>query len=88
MTRCKFRCLEITTRFVAADADGVVTTQPTVRLVPVMTRPTGAFEVPPENRRFWDATPSGEITLIISNPDAAATFEVGRDYYVDFIPAG
>ena len=38
-----------------------------------------------ENTRFWDYSPSGEIRL---NPDAWEQFEVGKEYYVDSIPAG
>ena len=40
-----------------------------------------------ENKAFWDATPSGSITLWINNPAGFATFEVGKEYYVDFTPA-
>lgn len=40
-----------------------------------------------ENRRFWNATPSGKITMYITNPDAVVHFEVGKVYYVDFTPA-
>lgn len=37
-----------------------------------------------ENKTFWDATPSGELTMIINNPRAAEFFEIGQEYYVDF----
>ena len=40
-----------------------------------------------ENKAFWDASPSGSITLWINNPAGFATFEVGKEYYVDFTPA-
>jgi len=33
---------------------------------------------------FWEATPSGELTMTITAPDAADFFEAGRDYYLDF----
>jgi hypothetical protein len=42
----------------------------------------------PENVRFTNATPWGEIKLGIDNPAALDQFEVGRQYYVDFTPAG
>ena len=29
----------------------------------------------PENKAFWDATPSGRVTLWISNPAGKAVFE-------------
>jgi hypothetical protein len=42
-----------------------------------------------ENARFTKATPSwGEIRLGIDNPAALEQFEAGKEYYVDFTPAG
>ena len=40
-----------------------------------------------ENAKFWNATPSGEISLTTTNEAAAKQFEKGREYYVDFTPA-
>lgn len=41
-----------------------------------------------ENKAFWAATPSGQLVLgIKSTMPAAQSFEVGRDYYLDFTPA-
>jgi hypothetical protein len=42
-----------------------------------------------ENKAFWDATPQGEISLGISNPQAYAEFEsrIGKEFYIDFTPA-
>lgn len=37
-----------------------------------------------ENHVFGKHTPQGDIKLFITNPIAAARFEVGREYYVDF----
>jgi hypothetical protein len=37
-----------------------------------------------ENRKFWDASPSGEIKLGTVNPAAWQAFELGGDYYVTF----
>lgn len=37
-----------------------------------------------ENKSFWKYTPSGEIQMTISNPNALAQFVVGQEYYVDF----
>lgn len=42
----------------------------------------------PENKSFWKATPSGEIKLYVVNEAAAVQFEPGKEYYVDFTPAG
>jgi hypothetical protein len=41
----------------------------------------------PENRTWSKYTPSGEIRLFITNPEAIAAFEPGKSYYVDFSPA-
>ena len=40
-----------------------------------------------ENGRFYKYTPSGEIKLSVLNPDAAAAFEIGEEYYVEFTRA-
>lgn len=40
-----------------------------------------------ENNRFFNATPSGSIQLGVINAEAAAQFEQGKEYYVDFTPA-
>lgn len=41
----------------------------------------------PENVRFTEATPWGNIRLGINNKAALDQFKVGDDYYVDFTPA-
>lgn len=40
-----------------------------------------------ENEAFYAATPGGSISLGIVNEAAAAKFEVGKEYYVDFTAA-
>lgn len=40
-----------------------------------------------DSKEFWEASPSGEIKLGTINPEAAAAFEIGKAYYVDFTPA-
>jgi hypothetical protein len=40
-----------------------------------------------ENKHYFKWTPNGKITLGILNPDAAAIFEPGKEYYVDFTAA-
>lgn len=40
-----------------------------------------------ENKKFFQYTPSGAITIGTVNPEAAAGFELGAEYYVDFTPA-
>ena len=39
-----------------------------------------------ENKKFWDATPTGKIEMHIKG-EAAQSFVVGQEYYVDFSPA-
>lgn len=41
----------------------------------------------PENKAFFNATPNGQVRLGVVNSQAAEQFEVGKDYYVDFMPA-
>lgn len=40
-----------------------------------------------ENEKFFAATPGGQIQLFTTNPDAAAQFVQGKEYFVDFTPA-
>ena len=40
-----------------------------------------------ENKAFYEATPCGSIELGTINEAAAAAFELGAEYYVDFTPA-
>lgn len=37
-----------------------------------------------ENKKFFQATPYGELHMGILNPDALSLFEVGKEYYIDF----
>lgn len=40
-----------------------------------------------ENKKFWEATPSGNLDMFISNPEAQDLFEAGKLYYLDFTVA-
>jgi hypothetical protein len=40
-----------------------------------------------ENKAFFKATPSAEMSLATVNEEAAAQFTVGGEFYVDFTPA-
>lgn len=40
-----------------------------------------------ENNQFSEATPSGNLTMQISNPSAKGFFIEGKDYYLDFTQA-
>jgi len=78
VVRAKFRCMSITSHH-QGDTE--------VRLLPVYNKPGGGYEVPPENKEFWEATPAGEIVMTIRNEAAAKHFEPGQAYYIDFTPA-
>ncbi|PVE25420.1 hypothetical protein DC522_05865 [Microvirga sp. KLBC 81] len=39
------------------------------------------------NKEWSKWTPSGSITMLITNPSAIEAFELGKEYYVDFTPA-
>lgn len=41
-----------------------------------------------ENKAWAKFTPSGKVEMRIDNPPALAVFEVGKDYFIDFTPAG
>lgn len=60
----------------------------TVPMVTVHANPVYGNQDPNhENTKFWQASPSGSLMLGTINPEAAAQFELGREYYVDFTPA-
>ena len=41
-----------------------------------------------ENKSFSEATPSGQLELIITNPGVIGTILPGRSYYIDITAAG
>ncbi len=40
-----------------------------------------------EDNQFSNATPSGQIEMMVTNPDALDFIQPGKKYYVDFSPA-
>ena len=40
-----------------------------------------------EDQDFNDATPSGELSMMITNTEAHKFFKLHNDYYLDFTPA-
>lgn len=40
-----------------------------------------------EDRRFYDATPSGHCEMLVNNPAVIEEFKIGQDYYLDFSPS-
>jgi len=56
----------------------------------IVLRPVSAADAKAEaseNKKFWEATPSGEIKLGTVNLEAAKHFELGAEYYIDFTKA-
>ena len=76
-TRCKFSCQRVAHIIHGGKIAGVE-----VLLYPVYSSDPNS-----ENKQFWDATPSGEMRLHITKPEAANWFESGKEYYVDIAPA-
>lgn len=100
--RAKFRLNSYTTEMYntyphkvdVTDAKGTVvaTRADTSRLVPVEKRtlnftPVYSDDPDSENRKFWDATPSGSLQLGVVNQDAWGLFDLGKSYYLDFTEA-
>jgi antitoxin component YwqK of YwqJK toxin-antitoxin module len=40
------------------------------------------------NKEWSQWTPNGQCMLTISNPEAKGKFEQGKEYFLDFTPAG
>jgi hypothetical protein len=40
----------------------------------------------PEDQRFMEATPNGELKFYVSNPAVIGGFQIGKNYYVDLTP--
>lgn len=40
-----------------------------------------------ENKKFWDATPSGTVDMCINVEDTREFFQLGKEYYIDFTEA-
>lgn len=51
-----------------------------IKLAPVYQGPLGENE---ENRRFTQATPSGEFWMTVDNPNIDGFFKPGDEYYLD-----
>lgn len=76
MVRAKFTCTKIESNGATNPSDKGAT----IILYPVV---GGSAE----NESFYRWTPGGSISLSTVNESAAAQFEEGKAYYVDFTPA-
>jgi hypothetical protein len=77
MVRAKFYVSTLTKQKMYNGQDGIGVV---VKLNPVI---SGSDE----NKDFYKLSPSGSIELGTVNESAAAQFEIGKEYYVDFTPA-
>jgi hypothetical protein len=73
--RCKFEVQSITNQGEYTHAV----------MVPVMCDKTGEYNVPEENKRFWEATPCGMLELSVTN-ESFADVKEGDVFYLDLIP--
>ncbi|MCK4265975.1 MAG: hypothetical protein KAX31_01765 [Thermoplasmata archaeon] len=82
MIRLKVRLDEQTNRIGMRKVEGkyVECLKVSVVLVPVS-------DDSPENKKFWDATPSGKIEFTYCNAEAIEELTLGKEYYVDFTEA-
>lgn len=42
----------------------------------------------PEDKKFVEATPTGSMEMLITNPKALEIFQVNQYFYLDFTPVG
>ncbi len=40
----------------------------------------------PEDKRFYDATPNGEMKVDVNNPIAIESLQLGQYFYLDLLP--
>jgi len=73
MVRAKFKVVSIT------EHDGNSAAR-TIKLEPRYD------ETIPEDRRFAQATPTGEMSIYVNNPAAVEYLTLGRLFYLDFTP--
>lgn len=87
--RAKFKCNSITitegSREVKNERGERTGWEPTemktITLIPVYSQDPNS-----ENRKFWEASPSGELRLGTINQAASDQFKIGKEYYLDITP--
>ena len=84
--RCKFKCNSVTKTLSSRgkQVEGKWVTE-NIFLYTATLTPVYSDDPESENRKFWDATPSGkfEVGTIKEMP-----WNVGEDYFIDITPAG
>jgi len=79
--RAKFRVNSYETCLQNAGRDSAAVECRTVKL-------SAVYDGSEENKRFFQYTPNGQITIGLLTPDAWKQFDLGKEYYVDFTAAG
>ena len=59
----------------------------TVEMKTLKLSPVYSSDENSENKKFWDASPGGNLSLNCINPEASGYFELGEEYYLDFTKA-
>lgn len=80
-TRCKFVCSELkqSHQIRSKQVEGRWENEPYILYSVVMT-PVYSDKPESENKRFWDATPSGRLEFGMIKE---GSFQVGKEYYLD-----
>lgn len=65
--------------------DGSYKTEPGTMTTLKMS-PTFSNDPNSENKKFWDASPGGQLTLNCVNTAAVEQFKIGQEFYLDFTP--
>ena len=88
--RCKFKVDEIkrinSSKWVT-DADGKNGKSVPVEMRSVKMSPVYSTEPGTENKKFWNATPTGSLEFNTVNLEAVEGLELGAEYYLDITPA-
>jgi hypothetical protein len=77
--RAKMRCTR------RSESTSVCTSNGSVESVEVHLQPVYGTGEDDSNKEWSKWTPSGEVRMVITNPEAYNQFEVGKTYFVDFI---
>ncbi len=73
--RCKFRCSD---KYQNSDFGGV-----TIKMWQVYSDDPDS-----ENKKFWEATPSGYLEFQCVKSSAVESLTVDKEYYIDIMPCG
>ena len=90
MVRAKFKVTEVKRSMSTGVVDRKEDGSPiygNVEVQSVKLAPVYSTDPNSENKKFWDASPSGSIELGVVNQAAWSEFELDKEYYIDFTKA-